>query len=60
MGSLACAGRRYGRDRRPSSFPREGLRFEGHIEEALKTAKATGHEKVSSLLGKSAPEMKWH
>jgi hypothetical protein len=38
----------------------EWIEKDGHIEETLKTAKARGHEKVSSLLGKSAPEMKWH
>ena len=38
----------------------EWIEKDGHIEEMLKTAKARGHEKVSSLLGKSAPEMKWH
>jgi hypothetical protein len=32
----------------------------GRIEDTLKTAKATAHEKVSLLLGKSGPEMKWH
>jgi len=32
----------------------------GHTEETLKTAKVTGHQKVSLLLGKSVPQMKWH
>ena len=33
---------------------------DGRIEASLKTAKAAAHEKISSLLGKSATEMKWH
>ena len=36
------------------------VEMDGHIEETLKTAKAAAHEKVSSLLGKTAPELKWH
>ena len=32
----------------------------GRIEDTLKTAKTTAHEKVSLLLGMNAPEMKWH
>ena len=32
----------------------------GRNEDTLKTAKATAQEKVSLLLGKSGPEMKWH
>ena len=38
----------------------EWVEKDGYIEETLKTAKARGQEKVSSLLGKSAPEMTWH
>jgi len=32
----------------------------GHVEATLKTAKVTGQQKVSSLLGISVPQMKWH
>jgi hypothetical protein len=38
----------------------EWVEKSGKMEDGLKTAKATAHEKVSSLLGKTAPEMKWH
>jgi hypothetical protein len=38
----------------------EWIEKSGKIEETLKTAKATAQEEVSLLLGKSAPEMKWH
>ena len=30
------------------------------MEDMLKNAKATAQEKVSLLLGKTAPELKWH
>ena len=33
---------------------------DGRIEAMLKTAKATAQEKTSMLLGKTAPELKWH
>jgi hypothetical protein len=33
---------------------------DGHIEPMLKTAKSAAHEKVSLMLGKTAPELKWH
>jgi hypothetical protein len=36
------------------------LEKSGKMEDALKTAKATAYEKLSSLLGKNTPEMKWH
>ena len=32
----------------------------GRIEEMLKAAKATAQERTSLLLGKTAPELKWH
>ena len=32
----------------------------GRFEDNLKAAKATAQEKTSLLLGKTAPEMKWH
>jgi hypothetical protein len=32
----------------------------GQIEDALRTAKATAQEKTTLLLGKTAPELKWH
>ena len=38
----------------------EWAELSGKTEATLKIAKATAHEKVSSLLGKSAPELKWH
>ena len=38
----------------------EWVEKDGRIEASLKTAKAAAHETVSSLLGKPAPEMKWH
>ena len=38
----------------------EWVEKNGQMEDSLKTAKATAHEKVSLLLGKKAPEMKWH
>jgi hypothetical protein len=38
----------------------EWVEKDGRMEDSLKTAKATAHETVSLLLGKSAPELKWH
>jgi hypothetical protein len=32
----------------------------GRIEDMLRTAKATAQERTSLLLGKKAPELKWH
>jgi len=32
----------------------------GKMEDTLKIAKATAQEKVSLLLGKTAPALKWH
>ena len=32
----------------------------GQLEDALRTAKATAQEKTTLLLGKRAPELKWH
>jgi len=32
----------------------------GHLEGALRTAKATAQEETSLLLGKKAPVMQWH
>ena len=32
----------------------------GHFEDALRKAKATAQEKTTLLLGKTAPELKWH
>lgn len=39
---------------------REWVEKGGHVESGLKSAKASAHGKVSSLLGKSVPEMQWH
>jgi hypothetical protein len=39
---------------------REWVEKSGKMEDTLKTAKATAHEKVSILLGRNAAEMKWH
>ena len=38
----------------------EWVEKSGGIEDTLKTAKATAQEKTSLLLGKKAPEIKWH
>ena len=38
----------------------EWVEKSGWIEDSLKTAKATAQEKTSQLLGKTAPELKWH
>jgi hypothetical protein len=38
----------------------EWIEKDGHIEETLKTAKVTAQERVSLLLGKKIPDMKWH
>ena len=32
----------------------------GRVEDMLRTAKATAQERTSLLLGKKAPELKWH
>jgi hypothetical protein len=41
-------------------YKHEWVEKGGKTEETLKTAKATAHEKVTSLLGRNTPEMKWH
>lgn len=41
-------------------YKHEWLDKSGKMEDSLKTAKATAHEKVSMLLGKNTPEIKWY
>ena len=38
----------------------EWVEKSGKMEDTLKIAKATAQEKVSVLLGKTAPALKWH
>jgi hypothetical protein len=38
----------------------EWVEKSGKMEDTLKTAKATAHGKTSLLLGKPAPELRWH
>lgn len=41
-------------------YKNQWLEKDDTMEETLRTAKATAHEKVALLLGKNTPDLQWH